>query len=62
MSEVIGICGGCLYSDGYKALWYDKNNILHCNAYPEGVPEKVMRRLEKTGYCPRRDKDFTEWK
>ena len=62
MSEIIGLCGGCLYSGGYADLWYDENNVLHCNAYPDGVPAKVMKRLEKTGYCPRKDKPIVDWK
>ena len=61
MSEIIGLCGDCLYSGWNKDLWYDENNVLHCRAYPDGVPEKVMKRLEKTGYCPCRNKCISEF-
>ena len=60
MSEIIGMCGDCRNSGFYRDLWYDKDNVLHCRAYPDGLPAKVLERFEKTGKCPRKNKDMTE--
>jgi hypothetical protein len=58
--KIVGLCFDCIHSCLYnpKIFYWDENNVLHCNAYPDGVPTKVMKSLESTGYCPKKNKDL----